>query len=135
MTKILVADDDQAIREMLQMMLETFNYEVFTASDGKEALKAIQTSQDRLIVMLDLVMPRLDGREVLRIIAADTTLSTRHVYILLSAHHNPCLLEFDNAAFQVKRLTKPFAMDDLLNVVDEAARKIRTPLPIVNHCK
>lgn len=135
MAKILVADDDQAIREMLQMMLETFNYEVLTATDGQEALKVIQASHERLIVMLDLFMPRLDGREVLRTIAADATLSTRHTYILLSANHNICLSEFNNATFQITLLPKPFAMDDLLHVVDEAARKIRTPQPAVTRCK
>ena len=133
MAKILIADDDQAIREMLRMMLETFNYEVLTANDGEEALAIIQASQERLIVMLDLFMPLLNGHDILRNVAGDAALSTRHTYILLTAHHHPCLSEFKNAAFQFSLLTKPFAMDDLLHIVEEAAQKIRTPQPVVTH--
>jgi len=134
MTKILVADDDQAIREMLTMMLEAFNYEVLSATDGQEALEIVQTTPDRLIVLFDLCMPRLNGDEMLRKIADDATLSTRHTYILLTASHNPCLSNQNDAPFNITTLTKPFAMDDLLNIVDQEAQKIRTPLPAI-HCK
>lgn len=129
MTKILVADDDSAIREMLTMMLETFNYEVLTATDGQEALEIVQNSSDRLVVLLDLFMPRLDGSEVLRKIADDATLSTYHTYILLTASHNPCPFNHNDAPFHISTLTKPFAMDELLNIVDEAAQRLTQPLP------
>ena len=135
MTKILIADDDQAIREMLRMMLETFNYEVMLVNDGKEALDVIQASQDRLIVMLDLFMPRLDGRQILRAIASDATLSAQHTYILLTANHNLSLSEYNDAPFHLTLLTKPFAMDDLLHIVDEAAQRLRIPQHAVTHCK
>ena len=135
MAKILIADDDQAIREMLRMMLETFNYEVLTANDGQEALAIIQASQERLIVMLDLFMPLLNGHDILRNVSEDEALATRHAYILLTAHHHLCLSEFKNAALQITLLTKPFAMEDLLHIVEEAAQKIRTPLPVATRCK
>ena len=135
MTKILVADDDQAIREMLRMMLETFNYEVILAQDGKEALEIIQASQDHLIVMLDLFMPRLDGRQILRTISLEATLATQHTYILLTANHNLSLSEYNDAPFHITLLTKPFAMDDLLHIVDEAAQRLRIPQHAVTPCK
>ncbi|GAC1355941.1 MAG: hypothetical protein NVS4B11_08280 [Ktedonobacteraceae bacterium] len=128
MTKILVVDDDESIREMLCMMFECSEYDVLHATNGVEALELLRTSPTQLVVLLDLFMPKLDGRGVLHIVAADSHLSTFHNYILLSA--DPDLHSFTTEttpAFSVPVLAKPFDLDDLLKVVDQAAQRVATP--------
>jgi len=63
--KIMVADDDQNIVELLRLYLEKEDFAVITANDGEEALaKFAQETPD--IILLDVMMPRLDGWQVLR---------------------------------------------------------------------
>ena len=61
--KILVVDDDPDMREALQMILESADYTVVTAEDGEECLSKLKTEQPDLLI-LDLLMPRMDGFEV-----------------------------------------------------------------------
>ncbi len=62
--KILVVDDEQTVRDFLQRALENAGYDVITASDGQEALDKI-SQLDVNLVLLDIMMPGLDGFEVL----------------------------------------------------------------------
>jgi DNA-binding response OmpR family regulator len=62
--KVLVVDDEQDFLKLMKVRLEANNYEVLTASDGKEALAKIK-SEKPAMVLLDLVMPGLDGLKVL----------------------------------------------------------------------
>ncbi|MCI0469576.1 MAG: response regulator, partial [Nitrospirae bacterium] len=78
--KIIVADDDPDIRDVLSLTLSEENYEVIEAENGEEALKAIHTKSPDL-VLLDYQMPILNGREVCRLIKKDILL--RHVPIIM----------------------------------------------------
>ena len=62
-TKIMVVDDDPDMRETLEMILESANYTVVTACDGEECLAQLKKEQPDLLI-LDLLMPRMDGFEV-----------------------------------------------------------------------
>ncbi|HBL18395.1 MAG: hypothetical protein A2X36_14505 [Elusimicrobia bacterium GWA2_69_24] len=62
---ILVADDDEGIRELMKVILGKEGFEVGVAEDGREALSAVQARRPDLI-MLDLMMPGMGGYEVLR---------------------------------------------------------------------
>ena len=61
--KILVVDDDPDMREALQMILESADYTVVTAEDGEKCLSKLKEEQPDLLI-LDLLMPRMDGFEV-----------------------------------------------------------------------
>lgn len=61
--KILVVDDDPDMREALQMILESADYKVVTGEDGEECLAMIKQEQPDLLI-LDLLMPKMDGFEV-----------------------------------------------------------------------
>ncbi|MBI5623539.1 MAG: response regulator [Elusimicrobia bacterium] len=63
--RLLVADDDPAVRRLLRRFFEKSGYQVFTAADGMEALEAMAAVRPHVII-LDLAMPRLDGEETLR---------------------------------------------------------------------
>jgi CheY-like chemotaxis protein len=88
MVKVLVVDDEEPIRETLRDLLEDEGYDVEEAADGREALAALERSIAPCVVLLDLVMPHMDGLEVLRRVAADAALARRHAYLVLTARHN-----------------------------------------------
>ncbi|MCM8799705.1 MAG: response regulator [Candidatus Omnitrophica bacterium] len=78
--KILIADDDPDIRDILKIILSEENYEVIEASDGEEALKLIKTKSPDL-VLLDYKMPKLDGFQVCKEIKQDLLL--QHLPIIV----------------------------------------------------
>ncbi len=89
MRKILIADDNPAIREMLRDILEDM-YEVVEASDGEDALRKIEAERPEL-VLLDMRMPRLDGFGVLRSVRANAALAgTRLVALTAFAMQGDC---------------------------------------------
>jgi diguanylate cyclase (GGDEF)-like protein len=78
--KILVADDDPDIRDVLKLTLSEENYEVLEAQDGEEAIKII-TTKPLDLVLLDYKMPKIDGREICLRIKKDLLL--RHLPIIM----------------------------------------------------
>jgi DNA-binding response OmpR family regulator len=74
MTKILIVEDDPFLSEMYSTKLDQENFEVELATDGKEALKKIKEIKPDL-VLLDIVLPKMDGFEVLQKIKKDAALS------------------------------------------------------------
>lgn len=84
--KVLVVDDEPFNIDVLQQELEELDYQVITASNGKEALEQIKKHQPDLI-LLDLMMPVLDGFAVLLEIKADAFLRDIPV-IIVSAEHD-----------------------------------------------
>ena len=71
--KVLVVDDDTAIRELAATFLKREGYTVITARDGEEALARARAEEPNLI-LLDLMLPRLDGFEVCRILRAESNI-------------------------------------------------------------
>src|SRR5207248_9321189 len=63
--RILVADDERAVRDSLRRALELEGYEIELAADGEEALERIHAEEPEAVI-LDVLMPRLDGLEVCR---------------------------------------------------------------------
>jgi CheY-like chemotaxis protein len=71
--RILIVDDTPANVEILEMRLAAHGYEILTAGDGEEALEIIDDQRPDLI-LLDIMMPKIDGIEVCRRVKADDTL-------------------------------------------------------------
>ena len=71
--KILIADDDADIRDILKLTLAEENYEIVEAADGEEALKIIR-SKPLDLVLLDYKMPKMDGRQLCNLIKRDLLL-------------------------------------------------------------
>ena len=126
MAHVLVVDDDEAIRDTLRFALEDSGYVVSEASDGLAALKALRAAPNRTVVLLDLMMPGLDGAGVLGAVAGDQRLATQHAYILVTASTKTLTLAFANllTSLSVPILNKPFDVDVLLDIVAGAARRI-----------
>jgi len=78
--KILIADDDPDIRDVLKLTLGEENYEIMEAPDGEEALKIIR-SKPLDLVLLDYKMPKMDGRQLCNLIKRDLLL--QHLPIIM----------------------------------------------------
>ncbi len=109
--KVLVADDEQAITELVAFALEMEGYLVIQAPDGPEALRLAKEEHPDL-AMVDVMMPGLDGREVSRRIKSDPSTSDIPV-LLFSAAPNPDLTEARADGF----MPKPFDVGQLLDTV------------------
>jgi DNA-binding response OmpR family regulator len=64
--KLLVIDDDSRLLASYRDLLSPYGFEVLTAGDGEQAIPIVEQNPDILLVILDLAMPRMDGREWLR---------------------------------------------------------------------
>jgi CheY-like chemotaxis protein len=123
---ILVVDDDDAIRETLRFALEDAGYQVSEAAEGMAALRLLRSTRERMVVLLDLMMPGLDGAGVLGAVAGDHQLATKHSYILVTANTRTLTLAFANllSNLHVPTLRKPFDIDDLLKAVARASDRL-----------
>jgi CheY-like chemotaxis protein len=110
---VLIVDDDPAIRKMLVEVLSLEGYPTETANNGREALEILAKSGPRL-VLLDLLMPEVDGRGVINQLSEDPQERQKHRVILVSAWAN---LEAARDLEADGTLTKPFNVSQLLNVI------------------
>ncbi len=115
--RILVVDDEIYIVHILEFSLTMEGYSVLTASDGEEALRIIEQERPDLVV-LDIMMPKLDGYEVCRRLRQDEQFRSLPV-ILLSAKGRPIDREAGLGAGADDYITKPFSPRKLLEKMRE----------------
>jgi DNA-binding response OmpR family regulator len=117
MTKILVAEDERDIRELINFTLRLNGYEVVSASDGEEALElALKEYPD--LVLLDIRMPRLNGYEVCRLIKGNE--ATKHIpVVFLTAKGQENEVEKGMKAGATDYILKPFSPDQLVERLEK----------------
>ena len=77
---ILIIDDDSSLRKVVKLRLEWEGYHVLTAEDGEQGLQLAKAEQPH-VILLDILMPKMDGREALRGLKADP--NTRDIPVIL----------------------------------------------------
>lgn len=115
MPTVLIVDDEQHIRLLIEQTLEELEddgVELFTASDGDEAVSVVEHHRPDL-VFLDVMMPRRSGFEVCRVIKQELGLADTYV-VLLTAKGQAYDREQGMAAGADLYMTKPFDPDELL---------------------
>ena len=114
--RVLVVDDDRVIQQLLEVNLQLEGYEVVaTASDGREALDKIAELKPDLVI-LDIMMPKMDGLEVCRHLKAEPTLAKIPI-VLLSARAQDLDVREGLDIGADAYLTKPFDPVELLEIV------------------
>lgn len=114
--RVLVVDDDQAIVDTLNTLFTMFNYDSRTAMSGPDALVTIGVFQPD-VVILDAILPVLNGFEVCRKIKTGTT--TRHIRVLMmSGFLNEGNQNIVRSCGADDFMLKPFTMQELRNRVD-----------------
>lgn len=129
MTPVLVADDSESIRKLVQAMLASEGYDFREAADGAEALDALRASEEPLIVLLDYRMPRMDGFQVLQAAAADQRLLARNEYIIITSEAGTFPEAFIDLlrSLSIRVLPKPFSKEGLAAAVALAAGRLAAP--------
>lgn len=105
--KVLVADDDPAILRLVKAIVEKEGYTVVTARDGKEAYKVLQSGETFTAAIFDVVMPYIQGTELVRYMQSEKRLMKIPV-IMMTAEQNSRLSSDSFAAGAVAFLPKPF---------------------------
>ncbi len=116
---ILVVDDDEQLRALLETALEELGYRVETAVDGADAYKHLQT-EDCRCMLLDINMPHINGIELLLLMQNE---GLKVPTIVMAGH-----ADFDdNEMHQIDNvklfMAKPFGIDDLKSAIQTHARK------------
>lgn len=113
--KVLVVDDDPAILRLLNQSLELEGYSVSTATDGEEALAELPRSEPDVVV-LDVMMPKLNGFDVLERIRRDPKTATLPVILLTAKSSKEDVWEGWQRGVDYY-MTKPFDIDELLRFI------------------
>ena len=121
MAKVLVVDDEPAIRMLLQAILSQEGYEVDTASDGVEGLKAVRAELPD-VVLLDLAMPNLDGWHFLEELRK-VGLRSRVRVIIVSAMTDVESMQRSDAEGVAERIAKPFDAGAIVRAVEAAVQE------------
>jgi two-component system response regulator MprA len=119
MARALIVDDDEPIRSLLSTIVQHHGFSVETASDGNEAIESI--ARDGFdVVLLDLMMPRVDGWAVLRYMQEHRPDLVPRTIIATAVPERETLRSIDdNPVFAI--LQKPFEMERLIHDVKAAA--------------
>jgi CheY-like chemotaxis protein len=114
--RILVIDDDLAIRVLLQAVLKRMKFEVELAEDGAVGLEKVKHSTFDLI-LLDLMMPRVNGYEFIDRITADSTFDRPHIIVFTAAGKRG--VDKIPSGAVCNTILKPFDLEKFIDMISE----------------
>lgn len=114
---VLIVDDDEDIRQILADILRSEGYDSAMAADGREALQYLERHPPPCTILLDLMMPVMDGWEFARAARANPKFAEIPI-IIMSAHVSARQASTTLSAYAF--LEKPLDMDRLLGLVEKA---------------
>jgi len=119
MAKILLVDDEKEFVEMLTVRLQkSGGHEVLQAFDGEEGLRLAQEKKPD-VILLDIMMPKMDGREAIRRLKAEAKTAAIPIIILTASVSTKSMQEFAKlGAFDF--IIKPFSSDQLIAKIKTA---------------
>ena len=117
--KILVAEDDAEARELLMLSLADGDYDLLQAADGIEALHLLRTEHPDLLIT-DIVMPRMDGYELVRKLRQDESMSGTPVIFCSASYHEREVREMARSLGVRSTLSKPYDLEIVRETVSAA---------------
>ena len=120
--RILIVDDESDIREFISYNLRREGYQVYTACDGKQALEVAESVRPHLI-LLDMMMPIMDGRQTCKAIREHAELCDTMVVFLSAVQEEQCLIDSYEAGAD-DYITKPVSMRVLCGRVAAIMKRI-----------
>lgn len=122
MPKVLVIDDDPALCQLLTMLLSEEGFQVRAARNGREGLSILR-QEGGWLILLDLMMPYMDGNAVLQVLREDRILLNNNIVVLMSAGN----MVQDSQPLQEPVqavLPKPFDLESVLTLVNRLTEKV-----------
>ena len=117
MKKILIVDDEERVRRLIETTLDIGDFQIFQAKDGEEALKIAQEEKPALI-LLDIMMPGMDGFEVCKRLKNNSETKGSYI-IMLTAKGQKQDIEKGYTVGADDYFVKPFSPMELLNKVEQ----------------
>jgi two-component system, NtrC family, nitrogen regulation response regulator NtrX len=114
--RILVVDDDEDIRTLVCLVLESEGYRPIPARDGLDALQILNEREPPSLILLDIMMPRMDGEELMSALKASAQLST--IPVIIMSGHNDAREKTQGCCVNAC-LVKPVDFDVLLSTVQQ----------------
>ena len=114
---VIVADDDEDIREILKLILEAEGYRVKSAADGVEAWLQVVAREPPSLILLDLIMPRMDGECFMKILRAGPFAYVPAVILSGNKTDSEKIAELKADGF----MKKPVGLDELMGIVHRFA--------------
>lgn len=115
--RILIVDDDKDIQSSMQMILELHGYAVTCVSNGQEAIEVLTQGPDPSVILLDLMMPVMDGLDFIKTVEARDLTKNIPIIVMTAAR---------NKAHEIEKYTtllKPFEVTKLLSLIGESYQK------------
>jgi CheY-like chemotaxis protein len=112
--KVLIADDDRDVRDMLELCVASEGFDTATAGDGEQALARLHDGPKPSVILLDLRMPRMNGFEFLRALRRDPSLAGIPVVAITG---DTAAVPGALAAGAAACLVKPFDADEIIGTV------------------
>ncbi len=122
--KILIIDDDELNREILANILSDHGYDFTVAEDGASGLAALKADSALKIILLDRMMPGMDGMAFIEAVNADSALGPTKIIMQTAANQPKDVLE-GNASGVYYYLTKPFDEEIVLSIIRAAEEDLR----------
>jgi CheY-like chemotaxis protein len=118
--RVLVVEDDDDIRDVMQEVLASEGYRVDVARDGRDALAKLEGGGHPPLILLDMMMPTMDGETFLKILKSNPALADAPVVVISgsAAARDKAL-----ALRAAHCLVKPFELDELLGVVRRLTKR------------
>ncbi len=132
--KILIADDDPKIRNILQSLLTRYEYDVLVANDGIQAWQILSAADFPLVALLDWIMPGMDGIALCRKVREKKPLPPRYILLLTGKEKEEDVIEGLRAGAD-DYIIKPFSNDILLARIQTGIRIILMQLSLEKHIK
>jgi two-component system, OmpR family, phosphate regulon response regulator PhoB len=126
--RILLVEDEPVIRELVRTMLTDGEVEVDCAKDGAEGIRLAKTEPRPDLVLLDIVLPGLDGISVCRMLKTDLVTAPIPIY-MLTAKAKQSDVEASKRAGADGYIQKPFKGADLMELVEAQRKKKSAPRP------
>lgn len=121
--RVLVVDDNLNFLQLAQMALGTDDYEVHTATDGKDGFDQARLVKPDIILM-DVMMPRVSGLELMRLLLADEEMKKIPVLVMTASHFDPSTEQIFKQESNVKGfLQKPCPVDTMRAEIAKAIQK------------
>ncbi len=126
--RVLIADDDRLVRQLISWVARDAGYDVIEAADGAVALQLLRTSSTPLVALIDRHMPILSGVDVLCQVAVDPILARRHACVLVTGDGpeatRASLPDDALAMLAAPIIRKPFELDTLIQTLAVAAESV-----------
>jgi CheY-like chemotaxis protein len=119
--RILVIDDDLAIRVLLQAVLRRMKFEVELAEDGAAGLERLQTGTHYDLILLDLMMPRLNGYEFIDRITEQYPDNRPHIVVFTAAGKRG--VDKIPSAAVCNSILKPFDLDTFIEIIGDCVQR------------